>query len=41
MQSYIQDGKKINPDFEMLNELYAVTLGDDFNELPDPPKARS
>lgn len=35
MNSYIQDGKRINPDFQMLNQLYAVTLGDNFAELPD------
>jgi hypothetical protein len=32
MQSFIKDGKKLNPDFEILNELYVVTIGDDFNE---------
>lgn len=30
IQSYIKDGKKINPDFELLNELYIVTVGDSF-----------
>jgi hypothetical protein len=32
MQSFIKDGKKLNPDFEILNELYVVTIGDNFNE---------
>jgi hypothetical protein len=32
MQSYIKDGKKLNPDFELLNELYVLTLGDNFAE---------
>jgi hypothetical protein len=30
--SFIKDGKKVNPDFELLNELYVVTLGDNFAE---------
>ena len=30
MQTYIKDGKKINPDYEALNELYVVTVGDHF-----------
>ena len=32
MQSFIKDGKKLNPDFETLNELYVVAMGDHFEE---------
>lgn len=38
MQTYIKDGKKISPDFSTLNEIYVVTVGDNFKELPDNPK---
>jgi len=35
LRSFIKDGKKINPDFELLNELYVITLGDNFKEKED------
>lgn len=38
MKNYIKDGKKVNSDFEAHNELYVVTIGDNFKELPDPAK---
>ena len=32
MQSLIKGGKKVNPDFEALNEIYVATIGDNFKE---------
>lgn len=30
MQSFIKGGKKLSPDFEALNEIYVVAVGDNF-----------
>lgn len=38
MQSYFKDGKKGSPDFEALNEVYVVTVGDHFQEQSDAPQ---
>lgn len=38
MQSFIKGGKKLNPDFEALNEIYVAVIGDNFKELSDSSK---
>lgn len=38
MQSLIKGGKKVNPDFEALNEIYVATIGDNFKEGPESQK---
>ena len=38
MQTYIKDGKKLNPDYEALNELNVVTVGDSFKEIAESNK---
>ena len=35
LSSYVKDGKKLTPDFELLNELYVITMGDSFQEKED------
>lgn len=33
LQSLFKDGKKISPDFELLNEFYLIIEGDNFEPL--------
>ena len=35
MESYYKDGRRGNPDFEALNEVYLVTMGDKFRETTE------
>ena len=32
LASYVQDGRRLAGDFELLNELYVITMGDGFRE---------
>lgn len=38
MQALLKGGKRVNPDFEALNEIYVITFGDNFKELPECQK---